>query len=112
LNAPEAADWFEKAVECCAFLAYRLSEKGVRLRFQTQEFDVTVPQEGDIHAVLKYLALVTPNGHKLAEAPDDPASFHIVFSNDPEKMVSLGWGAGDERSARVLGPGDLEGAAP
>ena len=111
LNAPEAADWFEKAVECCAFLAYRLSEKGVRLRFQTQEFDVTVPQEGDIHAVLKYLALVTPNGQKSPEAPDDPASFHIVFSNDPEKMVSLGWGAGDERSARVLGPGDFEGAA-
>src|SRR6516165_6294504 len=32
LNAPEAADWFEKAVECCAFLAYRLAEKGVQLR--------------------------------------------------------------------------------
>jgi uncharacterized protein (DUF58 family) len=108
LDALQASAWFEKAVECCAFLAYRLAERGVQLRFRTQEFDVTVPQEGDIHTVLRYLALVMPNGDKSPEGPDDPGSFHIVFSGDPEKMMALGWGLGDERNALLLGPADLE----
>ena len=66
-----------------------------------------MPQEGDIHAVLKYLALVMPNCDKSPEIPDDLGSFQIVFSGDLERMVSLGWGSGDERSARLLGPQDL-----
>ena len=112
LDAPKDADWFEKAVECCAFLAYRLAERGAHLRFRTQDFDVTVPQESDIHAILKYLALVMPNNGKSPELPDDPGSFHIVFSGDLERMVSLGWGTGDERSARLLGPADLRAMPP
>ena len=106
LDTPDTG-WFERAVECCAFLSYRLTERGVQLRFRTQEFEVTVPQEGGIHAVLKYLALVMPKSGQLAEGPGDPGSFHIVFSSHPAKMISLGWGAGDELGARILGPTEL-----
>src|SRR5579883_2724810 len=101
--APESEAWFEKAVDCAAFLSFRLAERGAQLRFQTQDFDVTLPEEGDIYTILKYLALVNPRRGRPPAAPDDPASFHIVFSANPERMVALGWGMGENRGARLLG---------
>jgi hypothetical protein len=99
----ESGAWFERAVDCSAFLAFRLAERGAQLRFQTQDFDVTLPEEGDIYTILKYLALVNPRRGRPPAAPDDPASFHIVFSANPERMVALGWGMGENRGARLLG---------
>ena len=104
LDAPPESDaWFEQAVDCSAFLAFRLAEKGAELRFQTQDVDVTIPDEGDIYTILKYLALVNPRRGRPPAAPDDPSSFHIVFSANPERMVALGWGMGESRGARLLG---------
>ncbi len=104
LDTPvESGAWFERAVDCSAFLAFRLAERGAQLRFQTQDFDVTLPEEGDIYTILKYLALVNPRRGRPPAAPDDPASFHIVFSANPERMVALGWGMGENRGARLLG---------
>jgi uncharacterized protein (DUF58 family) len=90
LDAPQP-EWFENAVECCAFLVYRLTEKGIYLRFRTQELDLSLPREGDIHAVLKYLALVAPLPGKPPGPPDEPGSFQLVFSVNRERMASLGW---------------------
>ena len=104
---PESEAWFESAVDCSAFLVFRMAEKGARLRFQTQEFDVTLPEDGDVYTILKYLALVTPRIGKSATAPDDPNSFHIVFSSNKERMAALGWGAGETRGARLLGLDDF-----
>jgi uncharacterized protein (DUF58 family) len=104
LDSPvECEAWFESAVDCSAFLAFRIAETGARVRFQTQEFDVTLPEEGDVYTILKYLALVTPRRGKPAAAPDDPNSFHIVFSANQERMSALGWGMGETRGARLLG---------
>ena len=104
LDAPlECEPWFESAVDCSAFLAFRLAERGAHVRFQTQQFDVTLPDEGDIYSILKYLALVLPERGKSPARPDDPASFQIVFSANPERMAALGWGAGESRGARLLG---------
>ncbi len=52
---------FESAVDCAAF-AFRLAERGSQVRFCTQEFDVSFPEEGDIYSILKHLgtALVSP----------------------------------------------------
>lgn len=58
--APDRAEWFEQAVECCAFLAWRISQRAARIRLRTQNFDAYLPEECDIYAMLKYLALVTP----------------------------------------------------
>jgi uncharacterized protein (DUF58 family) len=103
-----AAEWFETAVECSAFLAFRLAGRGVHLRFQTQYCDVTVPETADIYAVLKYLAVVTPVHDKSAEAPDDTDGFQIVFTANPERMAALGWG--ERQGARVFGPETLRAA--
>jgi uncharacterized protein (DUF58 family) len=104
LDAPaDLAAWFESAVECSAFLAYRLAERGTHVRFRTQEFDVTLPDEGDIYTILKYLALVSPMKGRCAAAPDDANSFQIVFSANLEGMAALGWGVGESPGARLLG---------
>ena len=100
----DAEKWFEQAVDCAAFLAFRMAETGAQIRFQTQEFDVTLPEEADIYTVLKYLALVNPKRGRPPAAPDDASSFHIVFSANPERMESLGWGRSETRGARLLGP--------
>jgi uncharacterized protein (DUF58 family) len=99
----ESAVWFETALDCSAFLAFRLAGHGTRVRFQTQEFDVTLPEEGNIYTILKYLALVSPLKGKPPAAPDDPSSFHIVFSASPDRMSSIGWGDGESRGVRLLG---------
>ena len=90
-------------MDCAAFLAFRLAGRGARIRFRTQELDVTLPDETDIYTILKYLALVSPMRGKSAEVPDDPTSFQIVFSVNPERMVALGWGACENRGACMLG---------
>jgi uncharacterized protein (DUF58 family) len=97
-------DWFESAVECAAFLAYQLSLGETRVRLKTQEFDVTLPEPGDIYTILKYLALVSPMRGKLPEGPDEAASFQIVFTAHPGRMSALGWGKGEGLGARLLGP--------
>ena len=102
--------WFESAVDCAAFFAFRLAERGAQVRFCTQEFDVSFPDEGDIYTILKYLALVSPMRGKAPAAPDDPSSFQIVFSANPQRMSTLGWGVGAERGARVLGLDAFTGA--
>ncbi len=99
--------WFERAVECCAFLLVRLAGAGVQVRFRTQELDLTIPLETNVHAVLKYLALVEPMRGRMPSPPDHTSGFDLVFSADPGRMASLGWGAGEERRARLLGPGEL-----
>ena len=100
-----AEEWFETAVDCAAFLAYQLSLGETRVRLKTQEFDVTLPEPGDIYTILKYLALVSPMRGKLSEGPDETGSFQIVFTAHPGRMSELGWGKAEGAGARLLGPG-------
>jgi hypothetical protein len=100
----ESEAWFEAAVDCAAFLAFHLAAQGAAVRLQSQDFDASLPEEGDIYTILKYLALVAPKRGRLPVAPDDSDSFHIVFSANPERMAALGWGRGENRGARLLSP--------
>jgi uncharacterized protein (DUF58 family) len=105
LDTPADSEaWFEQAVECCAFLAYRLTERGVEVRLRTQELDLSLPEEGDIYALFKYLALVSPLRGKPPLAPEETGSFQVVFTAQPGRMESLGWDIGDSRTSRLLGP--------
>jgi uncharacterized protein (DUF58 family) len=104
---PELAQWFERAVDCCAFLSWRLSQHGTSINFRSQDFAFRLPEEGDIYTILKYLALVQVQPGKAVEFPLDENSYHLVFSATPERFAQAGWG-----DARLLGPGDLPAAAP
>ncbi len=101
--APDQEAWFETALECTAFIAFRLSEGGHKVRVRTQDIDVTSPTEGDAYTILKYLAVVTPRPGARPEGPDETSPFQIVLSANPERMASLGWGA-HGRGGRILGP--------
>jgi hypothetical protein len=105
LDTPlDSDEWFEHAVECCAFLAHRLASRGIQIRMRTQELDVTLPDEGNIYVVLRYLALVSPMRGRPPAPPDETASFQLVFSANPQRMASLGWGSTNGQTARLLGP--------
>jgi uncharacterized protein (DUF58 family) len=92
-------EWFEHAVDCCAFLAWRLAGKAVAIHFRTQDFDLRLPEEGDIYTILKYLAVVQSKVGKPPEAPADETSFPIVLTSAPGRFGEVGWAG-----ARVIGP--------
>ncbi|MGO4883957.1 MAG: DUF58 domain-containing protein [Bryobacteraceae bacterium] len=96
----ELAEWFERAVDCCAFLSWRLSDKGVGIHFRTQELDFRLPEEGDIYTILKYLAKVERRETvKLPDASGDEISFPIVLTASPGRFGDPEW-----VGARVIGP--------
>ena len=99
-DIPPALDaWFEHAIDCCAFLAWRLSSQGAAIHFRSQGFDFRQPEDGDIYAILKYLALVYPQRSNAPEAPLDETSYKIVFTPSPRAFREAGW-----MDARILTP--------
>ncbi len=83
--------WFERAVDCCAFLAWSAAQREARVRFRTQEFDVFVPAEDEIYTVLKYLALAEPKNRKEFPAPGEDPSVQVVFTARPELVAESEW---------------------
>jgi uncharacterized protein (DUF58 family) len=94
--------WFEHAINCCAFLAWRLSSQGASIHFRSNGYEFRQPVDGDIYTILKYLALVYPQRAGAPEAPLDDASFKIVFTPSPRAFRDAGW-----IEARLLDPAML-----
>ncbi|HTP88666.1 MAG TPA: DUF58 domain-containing protein, partial [Bryobacteraceae bacterium] len=92
-------DWFEHAVNCCAFLAWRLSTMGAAIHFRSAGYEFRQPEDGDIYTILKYLALVYPQRSEAPEPPLDETSFKIVFTAAPRAFRDAGW-----MHARILTP--------
>ncbi len=99
---PEMEAWFEQAVACCAFLCWRLSARGAGVHFRTQDLDIRLPEECDIYAILKILALIEPAAEKSPEAPLDYTRFHVVLSHTPQVFRDAGW-----TGARILTPDEF-----
>jgi len=94
--------WFEHAIDCCAFLVWRLSNQGASIHFRSNGVDFRQPEEGDIYTILKFLALVYAQGANAPEAPLDETSYKIVFTASPRRFSEAGW-----VGARVLDPESL-----
>lgn len=99
---PGREAWFERAIECCAFLAWNIHRRGARLRFRTQTVDIHIPEEADVYAMLKYLSVVTPSRGRPLPAPEDTSAFHVVFTPTPDVLAQAGWDM--DGNLRVLGP--------
>jgi len=99
--------WFEYAIDCCAFLVWRLSSQGAAIHFRSNGFDFRQPEEGDIYTILKYLALVYPQSATVLEGPLDETSYKIVITPSPRRFSEAGWAG-----ARVLDPGVLAAPVP
>lgn len=103
---PELDGWFEHAIDCCSFLAWRLSNQGASIHFRSNNFQLRQPEEGDIYSILKFLALVYPQAASAAESPLDDTSYKIVFTPSPRRFIEAGWMA-----ARILDPAVLPAQA-
>lgn len=104
LDVPSSqAEWFESAVDRCAYLTWNLSERGSRIRFCTQDVDLQLPEEGDVYTILKYLAVVSPRHGRPLPALWDRNVFQVVFSASPQRLAEAGWQL-DANNARVLTP--------
>jgi uncharacterized protein (DUF58 family) len=97
--APQFDAWFEHAVSCCAFLAWRLSNDGVSIHFRSNGFSFRQPEDGDIYAVLRFLALVYAQSGNPPEGPFEDTSYRIVFTPVPRRFHDSGW-----MDARILSP--------
>jgi uncharacterized protein (DUF58 family) len=102
----ELEEWFEHAIDCCAYLTWSLWQMGAGIRFRSQQLDIRVPEEGDVYAILKYLALVFPQAGKPQDGPADAGSYQIVFTAAPLRFRDLGWAP-----AHLLAPEAFDGAA-
>jgi uncharacterized protein (DUF58 family) len=99
-DVPPALDaWFEHSINCCAFLAWSLSNRGAAIHFRSNGYQFRQPEDGDIYTILKYLALVYAQGGCPAEPPLDDTSYKIVFTPVPRRFQDAGW-----MGARVLSP--------
>jgi len=102
LNPGEEDTWFEQAVECSAFLVWRLTGYGVEIRFRTQHFQYSTAVDGDAYGILRYLATVMPGSTSPADVANDRERYQIVFTPKPP--------ADTFSNVRVIGPADLSSA--
>jgi uncharacterized protein (DUF58 family) len=92
LDVPEAhREWFERAIDCSAFLAWHLAQRETRVRFASQDFAATAPATGDIHGILRYLALASPRQIGDLPTPVEENSFHLIFTASPERFQHQTW---------------------
>jgi uncharacterized protein (DUF58 family) len=105
----DALAWFERAVEGCAYLAWETAQRGARVRFATQDWEILTPVEGDVYDILKYLALVQPRGASIPLQHRFEPSVTIVFTSQPSRVEESAWAG-----ARLLHPGcfPFEGTEP
>ncbi len=98
-------EWFERAVECCAFLVWHVSQRDARIRFRTQHYELSIPGEGDVYHVLRYLAVVSPvAGAGVPEPPEEPACA-VVFTARTQRFEEAGWTAAFFVTPQTFAPG-------
>jgi uncharacterized protein (DUF58 family) len=83
--------WFEHAVDCCAFLAWSLNQRGASIHFRSNDFQFRQPEDGDIYSILKFLARVYPQRGFNPEPPIEESSYKIVFTTSPSRFLEAGW---------------------
>jgi uncharacterized protein (DUF58 family) len=82
---PGAGDAFERAVERCAFTVWELSGRDIEVRFRSQRFAFALPDDGEVYAILSFLALAEPivaagrTGDEQDADSTDSSRLRIVF---------------------------------
>jgi hypothetical protein len=81
---PPGAEWlarFERAVDLCASLAWRLHTRGAVVRFQPDELE-------NVYDILKYLALVEPAPGASPLEVEPSGMFQVIFAAWPERLTA------------------------
>lgn len=103
--AGRGSEWFEKAVECAAYLAWHIQQEEVRLRFHSQEVSISVPRQGTIYDVLRYLAVVTPLLRPAPMPAPPERDLAIVVSANQSQFETLDWQGALRIDANAVDPG-------
>jgi uncharacterized protein (DUF58 family) len=82
-------EWFESAIECCAFLVWEFQSSPVVVR--SQRYVARIPDDCDVYDILKFLAKVTPDAGPLIESALDEPTIQVLLTNDPERTARDGW---------------------
>lgn len=88
---PNEVAWLERAIDCCAFLCWRLSATGARLRLVSQNADIRLPEQGSIYTILKFLAETEPARSQVPVYPHEANSYQIVLSLSEQGAREAGW---------------------
>jgi uncharacterized protein (DUF58 family) len=88
---PGRNEEFERAIECCAFLLWRLSRTGSSVRLLTQQYDRTVPDNADAYDILRYLATVEPAYSAPPPPPDAHRHIYLALTARPSEVADAGW---------------------
>jgi uncharacterized protein (DUF58 family) len=86
---PGEEEWFEAAIECCAYLAWEFQSSPLIVR--SQRYLARVPEDSDIYAVLRFLALTVPDAGPLMEPLDDEPTIQVLLSANPGNLLETGW---------------------
>ena len=106
--APGESDDFERNIDRCAWLLWTLRELDTRLCLRSQRFSLSIPEEGEIYDMLRFLSLVEPifvhpratrpvraevppADSQFTETPFDDANLQIVFTAHPLDFEQTGW---------------------
>jgi uncharacterized protein (DUF58 family) len=98
---------FEHMVDCCACVVWRFSQHAGKVHFHSQGFFLRTPEDGDVYAILKFLATVRAVRGRTPPTLHDAGGFQVIFSSTPSRLSSYGWATEDSSSARVWRPADL-----
>jgi uncharacterized protein (DUF58 family) len=80
-------DWFERAVDCCAYLVWNLSERRRPFRFRSQTVDLHCPEQVNVYDILRFLAVVEPRASAPPIRIDEPNTVRLVLSlRDPHAV--------------------------
>jgi uncharacterized protein (DUF58 family) len=90
---PGPADGFERAVERCAFVVWELSGRDIEIRFHSQRFAFAIPEEGEVYAILRFLALTEP---MVGVAPGIEESFESSDRSSMRILISAGPASSEE----------------
>jgi uncharacterized protein (DUF58 family) len=85
--------WFEGAIEQCAYLIWRLSQEQIEVLLRSQRFSLAIPRQSDVYAALRFLGLAEPlmTGGAEPGAPVDAANLLVVYSVNPKDFAAAGW---------------------
>ena len=104
LDPAISPQWFEHAVEICAFLLWTLDDTETILSLHTGTQNYAIPRDGDIHGALHLLALVQPDTRRhpptCFDAPPHSDSIRVILTSRPEMFSTPEW----ESAVQYTGP--------
>jgi uncharacterized protein (DUF58 family) len=111
---PDMEAHFERMVDCCACVVWRFAQHAGKVHFHTPGFLLRIPEDGDVYAILKFLASVSPASGWTPPILHDFSGYQVIFSAAPARLAAYGWATEDGSSARIWRPADLlrDGSGP